>query len=109
MASALPGVPARNRGRSDPFSHRRKGDKATGQPVLVRVYFGFNDFGRVDVLWKTGFVPTTSVRNSALASPPALREEGKGGGANGDIGIDMKPRHYVTFVLHMSNEDPPSQ
>ena len=29
---------------------------------------------------------------------PALREEGKGG-ANGDIGIDMKPRHYVTFVL----------
>ena len=53
--------------------------------------------------------PTTSVRNSALASPPALREEGKGGGANGDIGIDMKPRHYVTFVLHMSNEDPPSQ
>ena len=70
--------------------------------MFVRVYFAFNDFGRVDVLWKTGFRPDyVRLRDSAIsASPPApVREEGKGG-ANGDRGIDMKRRHYVTFVLH---------
>ena len=93
MASALPGVPARNRGRSDPFSHthRGKGDKATGQPVFVRVYFAFNDFGRVDVLWKTGFAPTTSVS----VTPPYRRL--RKGGANGDIGIDIKPTSHSYY------------
>ena len=91
MASALSGVPARNRSLSDPFSQRRKGDKANGQPVFVRVYFVFNDFGRVDVLWKTGFAPTTSVS----VTPPYRRL--RKGGANGDIGIDIKPTSHSYY------------
>ena len=58
---------------------------------------------------ENGFCPNDvrRVRNSAISglrSPP-VREEGKGG-ANGDRGIDMKPRHNVTFVLRVTRTRP---
>ena len=54
-----------------PSHTERRGTKRQASlRAFVRVYFGFNDFGRVDVLWKTGFAPTTSVRNSAISASP---------------------------------------